>query len=129
MGSGEDGLPTKLKGKNAAGNTDYNDGFNNIESSPVDNGGELLKVKITLDKLLAKYMSTIMKDQEDLEMLNTSKPESYKGDPKDLERFLRYSENVWALEGHRCKKQITSMRYTANPSYRNENDKYGDSVK
>ena len=103
--------------------------MNNIESSPGDNGGELLKVKITLDKLLGKYMCMIMKDQEYLEMLDTSKPESYKGDPEDLERFLRWSENVWALECHRCKKEITRMWYIANPTYRNENDRYGDSIK
>ena len=57
------------------------------------------------------------------------KPQPYKGNLEDVKRFLRQLENVWALEAHRYKKDITKIRHAANLIHRNTNDKYGDPLK
>jgi hypothetical protein len=57
------------------------------------------------------------------------KPQGYKGDPEDLERFIRQLENVWALESHKYKSDITKIRYAANLLHRNTSDKHSDPVK
>ena len=86
-------------------------------------------VKITSEKLLAKYISAMIKDQKHRDKADALKPQPYKGDPEDLEKFLRQLENVWVLEAHRYKKDITKIRYAANLLHRNVNDKHGDPVK
>ena len=71
----------------------------------------------------------MIRDQKHRDKPDAPKPQPYKGDPEDLERFLRQLENMWALEAHRYKKDITKIRYAANLLYRNANDKHGDPVK
>lgn len=53
----------------------------------------------------------------------------YKGDPENLKRFLRQLENMWALEAHRYKIDITKIYDIANLIHRNANDKHSDTVK
>ena len=127
--SGGDGPPKKPKGKKRAGGGDPGDSSDNSDSDPSDNEGELPKVKITSEQLLAKYIIAIIKDQKHCDKADAPKPQPYKGDPEDLERFLRELENVWALEAHRYKKDITKIRHAANLLHRNTNDKHGDPVK
>ena len=76
-----------------------------------------------------KYISGMIRDQEHRDKADTPKLQPYKGDPDDLERFLRQLNNVWALEALGDKKDITTIRYAANLRYRNTNDKHGDPVK
>ena len=63
-----------------------------------------------LMKLLEKYITAIIKDHKNRDKVEAPKPQPYKGDPEDLERFLRQLENVWALEPHKYKKDITKIR-------------------
>jgi len=42
------------------------------------------------------------------------KPKAYAGDLEDLERFIRSLENVWAIEKHKYKDDLTKIRYAAN---------------
>ena len=128
-GSGGDDPPKKPNGKKRAGGSDLGDSSDNSDSDPSHNEGELPKVKITSEKLLAKYISAMIKDQQHRDKADAPKPQPYKGNPEDLERFLRQLENVWALEAHRYKKDITKIRYAANLLHRNANDKHGDLVK
>ena len=127
--SGGDGPPKKPKGKKTAGSGDPSDSSDNSDIDPSDNEGELPKVKITAEKLLAKYISAMIRDKKHRDKADAPKPQRYKGDPEDLERFLRQLENVWALGAHRYKKDITKIRYAANLLHRNANDKHGDPVK
>ena len=71
----------------------------------------------------------MIKDQKHRDKADVPKPQPYERDPKDLERFLRQLENVWALEPHKFKKDITKIRYAVNLLHRNANDKHGDPVK
>ena len=63
LGSGGDGLPKKPKGKKTSGGSDPDDSSDNSDSDPRDNEGQLPKVKIISQKLLVKYISTMIKDQ------------------------------------------------------------------
>ena len=56
-------------------------------------------------------------------------PQPYKDDPEDLERFIRQLENVWVLESHKYKKDITKIRYAANLLQKNGTDRHRDRVK
>ena len=89
VGSGSDGPPKTLKGKWTAGGGDPGDSSDNSDSDPSDNEGELPKVKIISEKLLAKYISAMIRNQEHRNKADAPKPQPYKCDPKDLERFLR----------------------------------------
>ena len=63
-GSGGDGPPKKPKGKKTVGGGNPGDSSDNSDSDPSDNEGELPKVKITSEKLLAKYISMMISDQK-----------------------------------------------------------------
>ena len=68
-------------------------------------------------------------DQKRKDKADAPKPQPYKGDPEDLERFIRKLENVWVVESHKYNKDITMMRYAANLLQKNGTDKYRDPVK
>ena len=53
-------------------------------------------------------------------------PSPFKEDPKDLERFLRQLENMFALEHPTFQQDIKKIRYAANLLYRNKDDKFRD---
>ena len=127
--SGGDGPPKKPTGNKTAGGGNARESTDNSDSDPSDNEGELPKVKIKSEKLLAKYISAMIKDLKHRDKADVPQAQPYKGDPEDLERFLRQLENVWALEAHRYKKDITQIRYATNLLYRNANDKHGDPLK
>ena len=91
--------------------------------------GQPPKTKITSEKLLEKYVTAIIKDHKSRDKVEALKPQPYKGDPEDLERFLKQLENVWALEPHKYKKDITKIRYAANLLHRNTTDKHRYPVK
>ena len=109
----------------AAGNP--GDSSDDSDRDPVV--GQPPKEKITSEKLLEKYITAIIKDHKNRDKVEAPKPQPYKGDPEDLERFLRQLENVWALEPHKYKKDITKIRYAANLLHRNTTDKHRDPVK
>jgi len=56
------------------------------------------------------------------------KPKTYWGDPEDLKRFIRSLKNVWAIEKHKYKDDLTKIRYAANLLNRPMNNKYRDPV-
>ena len=68
-------------------------------------------------------------DQKRRDKSDAPKPQPYKGDHEDLERFIRQLENVWVLESHKYKKNITKIRYVANLLQRNDTDRHRDPVK
>ena len=68
-------------------------------------------------------------DQKRRDKADAPKPQPYKGDPEDLERFIRRLENVCVLESHRYKKDITKIRYAANLLQKNGTDRHRDPVK
>ena len=76
-----------------------------------------------------KYMKTMAQDYKRRDKADEPKPQFYKGDPENLERFIRQLENVWALEAHKDKKNITKIRCTANLLQKNSTDKHRDLVK
>ena len=53
-------------------------------------------------------------------------PSPFKGDPEDLERFLRQLEIVFALEHRTFQQDIRKIRYAANLLHKNKDDKFGD---
>ena len=57
------------------------------------------------------------------------KPQPYKGDPEDLERFIRQLENMWVRQSHKYKKDITKIRYAANLLHKNGTDRHRDPMK
>ena len=65
------------------------------------------------------YIDAMIKDHKRRDTVEAPKPQPYKGDPEDLKRFLRQLENVWALESHKYRKDITKIRYAANLLHRN----------
>ena len=71
----------------------------------------------------------MIRDQKHRDKANAPKPQPYNGDTEDLKRFLRQLENVWAIEAHRYKKDITKIRYVTNLLHRNANDKHSDPTK
>ena len=91
--------------------------------------GQPPKKKITSEKLVEKYITAIIKDHKTRDKVEAPKPQPYKGDPEDLERFLRQLENLWALEPHKYKKDTTKIRYAANLLHCNTTDKDHDPVK
>jgi hypothetical protein len=82
---------------------------------------------ISSKKLIEKYILATLKDKKD--RVRAPNPQPYKGDPEDLERFIRQLENVWALEPRKYKKDITKIRFSANLLHRNTSDKHRDPVK
>ena len=87
------------------------------------------KKKITSKKLLEQYIAAMIKDHKRRDKVEAPKPQPYKGDPEDLERFLRHLENMWVLEPHKSKKDITKIRFATNLLHRNTTDKHCDPVK
>ena len=75
--------------------------------------GQPPKKKITSEKLLETYIAAIFNDYKRRDKVKATKPQPYKGDPEELERFLRQLENVWALKPHKYKMDITKIRYEA----------------
>lgn len=75
-----------------------------------------------LKKVLIKFLQRGQAQPE------TPKPQPFKGDPEDLERFLRQLENVWAIEKVRYRQDIVKIRYAANLLHRNTTDKHRDPV-
>ena len=76
-----------------------------------------------------KYVNGMAQDYKRRDKADAPKPQPYKGDPKDLERFIRQLENVWALKGHKYKKNINKIRYAANLLRKNSMEKHRDPVK
>ena len=68
-------------------------------------------------------------DQKRRDKADAPKPQPYKCDPEDLERFIRQLENEWVLESHKYKKDITKIRYAANLLQKNGTDRHRDPVK
>ena len=68
-------------------------------------------------------------DQQRRDKADGPKPQPYKGDPEDFERFIRQLENVWVLESHRYKKDITKIRFAANLLQKNGTHRHRDPVK
>ena len=93
-GSGGERPPKKPKGEKTAGGGGPGGSTHNSDSDPSDNKGELPKVKIALENLLAKHISAMIKDQRHQDKADIPKPQTYKGDLEDLERFLGQLENV-----------------------------------
>lgn len=91
--------------------------------------GQPAKKTITCKELLEKYITTIIDNCKWRDKVEAFKPQPYKGDPEELERFISQLENVWALEPHKYKKDITKIRYSANLWHRNTTDKHGYPVK
>jgi len=56
------------------------------------------------------------------------KAKTYKGDPEDLERFIRSLENGCGIEKHKYNENLTKIRYTANLLERPTNSKFRDPV-
>ena len=100
-GSGGGAPPKKPKKSAAGGNPD--DSSDNLDSDPSDNEGELPKKKLTSNQLLHKYVKAMIADQKRRDKADAPKPQPYKGDPEDLERFIRQLEIVWVLESHKYK--------------------------
>ena len=126
-GSGGGAPPNKPKKSTAGGNLD--DSSDNSDSDASDNEGELTKKKSTSNQLLHKYMKARISDQKRRDKADAPKPQPYKGNPKDLERFIRQLENVWVLESHKYKKDITKICYAANLLQKNGTNRHGDPVK
>ena len=57
-----------------------------------------------------------------------SKPKAYKGDPEDLKRFIHSLENMWAINKHKYKNDLTKIRYIANLLETPTNSKFRDPV-
>ena len=91
--------------------------------------GQPPKKKINAEKLLEKYIAAIIQDHKRGDKVAVPKPRPYKDDREDLERFLRQIENVWALEPHKYKEDITKILYAANLLHRNTIHKHSDPVK
>ena len=73
--SGGDGPPKKPKGKKTAGGGDPGDSSDNSDSDPNDNECALPKVKIISEKLLAKYISAMIRDQKHRDKADAPKPQ------------------------------------------------------
>ena len=84
---------------------------------------------MTSNQLLHKYVKAMITDQKRRDKADAPKPQPYKGDPEDRERFIRQLENVWVLESHKYKKDITKIRYAANLLQKNGTDRPRDPVK
>ena len=122
------GAPPRKPQKSATGDN-LHDSSDNSDSDPSDNeGGELPKKKSTSNQLLNKYVKAIISYQKRRDKADAPKPHPYKGDPEDLERFIRQLENVWVLDSHKYKKDITIIRYAANLLQKNGTDKHRDPV-
>ena len=68
-------------------------------------------------------------DQKRRDQADAPKPQPYEGEPEDLERFIRQLENVWVLECHRYKKDITKIHYAAHLLQKNGTHRHNDPVK
>ena len=98
-------------------------------SDPSDNAGELPQQKLTSNQLLYKYEKAMISHQKKGDKTDVPKRHPYEGDPKDLERFIGQLDNVWLLESHKYKRDITMIRYAANLLLKNGHDKHRDPVK
>ena len=58
--------------------------------------------------------------------MKAPQPLPFKGDPEDLERFLRQLENVFASEHRTFQQDIRKIRFAANLVHRNKDDKLRD---
>ena len=125
-GSGSGAPPKKPREPGIGGNPE--DSSDDSDSNASNNPGELPKKKITSKDLLHKYLKAMVQDYKKRDKADAPKPQPYKGDLEDLERFIRQLENVWALEAHRYKKDITKIRYAANLLQKNSADKNRDPV-
>ena len=77
LGGGSGSRPPKNSEK-AAGGRDPGDSSDNTDSDPSNNEGELPKVKIKSEKLLAKYISAMIKDQKHRDRADAPKPQPYR---------------------------------------------------
>ena len=84
---------------------------------------------MTSNQVLHKYAKAMIADEKRRDKADAPKPQPYKGDPEDLERFIRQLENVWVLESHKYKKDITKIRYVAKLLHKNGTDRHRDPVK
>ena len=86
-GSGGGATPKKPKKSATGDNPD--DSSDNSDSDPSYNEGELPKKKLTSNQLLHKYVKAMISDHKRRDKADAPKPQPYKGDPEDLERFIR----------------------------------------
>ena len=122
------GAPLKKPKKSAVGGNP-DDSSDNSDGDLSDNEGELPKKKLTSNQLLHKYLKAMIADQKSRDKADAPKLQPYKGNPEDLERFIRHLENVWVLESHKYKKDIIKIRYAANLVQMNGTDRHTDLVK
>ena len=71
----------------------------------------------------------MVKDYQRKYKAKAPKPQGYKSDPADMERFIQQLENMWVLESHKYKKNITKIRCAANLLHCNTTDKHRYPVK
>ena len=126
-GSSSTAQPKKPRELGIGGNPgdSSNDSHSDISNDPV----EMPKKKMTSENLLHKYVKAMVQDYKRKDKADAPKPQPYKGDPKDLERFIWQLENVWALQAHKYKKDITKIRYIANLLQKNSTDKHRHPIK
>ena len=95
-----------------AGNPE--DGSYDSDSDSDPDVGKPPMKKIPSEKLLEKYITAIIKNYKRTDKVDAPNPQPEKSDPQGLESFLKQLQNVWALEPHKYKKDITKIRYSAN---------------
>jgi len=115
-------LPPTSGRNQGAGDPDSSDS----DSGSSDKGAKGSRsLKTSEDKLLAALLRSLKREKPRPE---APKPKAYKGDPKDLERFIRSLDNVWAIEKRKYKDDLTKIRFTANLLERPTSSKYRDPV-
>ena len=87
------GAPHKKSKKSAAGGN-LDDSSDDLDSDLSENEEQLPKTKLTSNQLLHKYVKAMIADQKRKDKADAPKPQPYKGDPEDLEKFIKELENV-----------------------------------
>ena len=127
-GSSSGGAPSKKPKKSAAaGNPDNS--FYNSDNDPSDYEEEVPKKQLPSNYLLHKYVKAMISYQKRRDKVYTPKLQPYKVDPENLERFIKQLENVWVLECHKYKKDITKIRYAGYLWQKNGTDRHSDPMK
>ena len=77
---------------------------------------------------LLKAVKTLLEKsaKPEEQAVKAPQPSQFKGDPEDLERFLRELANVFPLEYRTFQQDIRKICYVANSLHRNKDDKFRD---
>ena len=86
-GSGSSAIPKKRMEPVTGGN--QGDSFDNSDSDASNNSDELPKKKLTSEDLLYKLVKAMAQNYKRRDKADAHKPQPYKGNPEDLERFIR----------------------------------------